>query len=77
MFLRYGVWLMQFPFFILGYFLPFYPQTARKNKILKKWKKKTPADITILHMCTKNYDQMILASWDTVPNGQTVNECPT
>ena len=40
-------------------------------------KKKTPADITILHMCTENYDQMILASWDTVPNGQTVNECPT
>ena len=26
-------------FFILGYFLPFYPVTAQKNKISKKWKK--------------------------------------
>ena len=35
-------------------FLPFYPLTAQKIKILKKWqKKKTPGDIIILHMCSK------------------------
>ena len=28
-------------FFILGYFLPFYPPNSPKNKILKKWKKDT------------------------------------
>ena len=38
--------------------------TARKIKILKKWKKKKPGDIIILHMCTKNYDQMMYGSWD-------------
>ena len=26
--------------------------------------KKTPGDIIILHMCTKNHDQMIYGSWD-------------
>ena len=34
---------------------PFIPLTAQKMKISKKWKK-TPGDIIILHMCTKNYD---------------------
>ena len=28
--------------------------------------KKTPGDITILHVCTKNYDQMMYGSWDMV-----------
>ena len=30
---------------------------------LKKWRK-TPGDIIILHMCTKNRDDMIYSSWD-------------
>ena len=34
---------------------PFIPLTAQKMKISKKWKK-TPGDIIILHMCTKNCD---------------------
>ena len=42
-----------------------FPKTARKIKILKKWKK-LHGDIIILHMCTKNYDQMIYGSWDMV-----------
>ena len=46
-------------------FCPFMPLTAQKIKILKKWKK-TPGDIIILHMCTKNYDQMMYGSWDMV-----------
>ena len=28
--------------------------------------KKIPGDIIILHKCTKNYDQMMYSSWDTV-----------
>ena len=28
--------------------------------------KKTPGDIVILHMCTKNYNQMVYSSWDIV-----------
>ena len=40
LFLRYGAWQMQFLFFILGYFLLFYPPlTAQKIKIYKKIKK--------------------------------------
>ena len=44
--------------FHFGYFLPFTPLTAQKVKIKKKMKK-TPGDIIILHICTKNYNQMI------------------
>ena len=45
---------------------PFTPITAQKIKIKKKNEKKTPEDIIILHMCTKNYDQMMYSSWDMV-----------
>ena len=55
-------------FVILGHFLPFYPLTARKIKI-KNNPKKLPRDIIILHMCTKNYDQMMYGSWDMVCDG--------
>ena len=41
----------------------FTPVKAQKNKLLKKWKK-MPVDIIILHMCTKNYHQMMYGSWD-------------
>ena len=63
LFLRYGarqVWLL---FCILGYFLLFYPLTAQRTKILKKWKK-SHGDIIILHSFTKNYDHMLYCSWD-------------
>ena len=46
-------------------FCHFTPLTAKKIKILKKWKK-GPRDIIILHMCTKNYDRMMYGSWDMV-----------
>ena len=50
-------------FSILGYFLPFYPITAQNIKTFKEMKK-MPGDIIILHMCTKNYDQVMYGSWD-------------
>ena len=43
------------------YFLPFHPTNKLKNKKKKK-KEKTPGDIIILHVCTKNYDQMMPGS---------------
>ena len=49
----------------MGYFLPFYPPNCLKNQNFEKIKKK-PADIIILHKCTKNYDQMMYDSWDMV-----------
>ena len=52
-------------FLILGYFLPFYPHNSSKNQNSEKMKK-TTGDIIILHMCTKNYDQMMYGSWDMV-----------
>ena len=33
--------------------------------------KKKPGDIIILHMCTKNYDEMKYDSWDMVRDGRT------
>ena len=43
------------------------PLTIWKIKILNKWKK-TPKDIIILLMCTKNYDHIMYSSWDMVHN---------
>ena len=43
---------------------PFNPLTAQKMKISKKWKKKMPADMIILHTCPKNNDHMLHCSWD-------------
>ena len=61
-FLRYG--LQQTGFVILGHFLPFYPTNNPKKNFEKK--KKTPGDITILHISTKNYGQMMYSSRDIV-----------
>ena len=51
--------------FQLGPFLSFYPCNIPKNQNFEKMKQ-TPGDIIILHICTKNYDQMTYASWDMV-----------
>ena len=42
-------------------FSPFIPLTSQKTTI-KKNMKKTPGDIIILQMCTKNYDHMMYGS---------------
>ena len=47
-------------------FCPFVPLTAQKIKIKNKKTKKTPGDIIILHMCTKDYDQITYGSSDMV-----------
>ena len=50
-------------------FFAFYPPNNPKNQNFEKMKK-TPGDITILHTCTKNYDQMMYGSLDVLRNGQ-------
>ena len=60
-FLWYQAWQTEF-FVILGRFLPFYPLTIQKIKILKKWKK-MPEDIILLHMCSINDNHMMYGSW--------------
>ena len=60
---------MQLLFLILGYFLPFYPPNSPKNENLEEMKK-TTRDIIILHMFTKNYDQMMYGSWDMLHDRQ-------
>ena len=60
-FLRCGAWQNYFSFWVI--FCPFTHLTAQKIKIKKR---KNTGDIIILPMCTKNYDQMMYGSWDTV-----------
>ena len=50
-------------------FCPFTSLTAQKIKIFKKWKKLM--EISFLHKCTKNYDQMMYSSWDMLHDRQT------
>ena len=50
-------------FFILDHFLPIYPPKNPKNQNFEK-KKKTPGDITILHMCPINDNHTMYGSWD-------------
>ena len=47
--------------FILGYFLPFYPLTAQKIKISKKWKNRL--EISSFYMCVPK----IMIRWCMVP----------
>ena len=49
----------------MGYFLHFYCPNSPKNQNFEKMNK-TPGDIIILHMCTKNHDQIIYSSWNMV-----------
>ena len=67
----YGSWDMkrdrQNFFFILGHFFPFYPTNNLKNQNREKMKK-TPGDIIILHLRTRNDDHMLYCSWDMAHN---------
>ena len=53
---------------ILGHFLPFYPLKTVEIKISKN--KKFAGDIIILHMYTKNHNQVTYGSWNMERDGQ-------
>ena len=36
--------------------------------------KKTPRDVIILHMCTKNYDHIMYIFWDMVCNNRWIEK---
>ena len=60
--------------FHFGLFFALLPPPTPSNSPTnqkKKKKKKTPGNIIILHMCTKNNDQMMYGSWDMVHNRWT------
>ena len=68
LFQRYGVWFWAFSFYFhFGLYFYLSPPTpySAKNKNFKRMKK-VPADIIILHKCTKNHDHMIICY--TVPD---------
>ena len=46
------------------------PLKPKKSKFSKN-KKKIPEDMIILHMCAKNYDQMMYGSWDMLHDRRT------
>ena len=48
-------------------FCPFTPSNNSENQNFEKIKK-GPRDAIILHMCTKNHNHMMYASWDTECN---------
>ena len=60
-FLKYGIWQTYFLSF-WAIFCPFIPLVIPN---IKTWNKcKNPGDIILLHMCTKNHNHMMYASWD-------------
>ena len=61
-FLIYRVRQAEF-FVILDGLLPFYPPNNPKNQNFEKMKK-FAVDIIIVHMCTKNHNNMVYGSWD-------------
>ena len=57
LFLRYGAWQMYLLFFILGYFLAFYPLTcSKKQKFQKNWKR----HLEISSFCTSPPKLMVI-----------------
>ena len=52
----------------LDYFFILLPPSDPKNQNFEK-RKNLSGDIIILHMCTRNYDQMMYSSWDIVRDG--------
>ena len=67
-FLRYGVQQTEF-FVILNCYFLFYPLNNPKNQNFEKIKK-SPGDITILHIRTINDSHMMYSSWDMKHDGQ-------
>ena len=65
--IRYGFsdteWKKQISLSFWVSFCPFTPLTIQKIKILKK-RKKPSGDVIILHMCAKNHNHIMYASWD-------------
>ena len=59
LFLRYGTWEMSLLFFILVYFLPFYPANSPKNQNFKKWKNSWRHHFTFV--------PKVVIRWSTVP----------
>ena len=68
----YDTWFLKYKvqkteiFIILGHFFPFRPLTTWKIKILTL--KKTPGDITILHISPINDNHMMYGSWNMERN---------
>ena len=56
--------------FHFGLFFALLHPNSLKNQNFEKMRK-TCGDIIILHMCTKNYDQMMYGSSDMVGDGWT------
>ena len=54
-------------FYHFEMFFALLPPNNTENKILKK--KKATRDITILYMCTINYNHMVYVSWDLEHDG--------
>ena len=46
-----------------GFFLLFYPINNPQKQNFEKMKK-VSGDVIILHVCTKNHDHVVYASWD-------------
>ena len=59
--------------FHFGLFLPFIPKSP-KNQNSKRMKK-TPADIIILQLCTKNHDHILYCSWNMACNRYNCLAC--
>ena len=55
-------------YFSFGLFFILLPPSDPKNQNFEK-RKNLSGDIIILHMCTRNYDQMMYSSWDMVRDG--------
>ena len=73
----YGSWAMEHDRQIfLSFWITFCPFTPLPSPSPKNPKnqhfeemKKTPAEIMILHKCTKNHDHMLHCPWDTMHDG--------
>ena len=59
-------------FFMLGYFLHFYPPDSPKNRNLKRMKKTLEVSLfytSVPKIMIKNHDHMLYCSWDMVHDG--------
>ena len=58
------IWRVTDVIVIFHFVLFFYPNSPKNQNFMKM--KKTPENIIIFHICSKNYDQMMYSSWDMV-----------